>query len=1191
MPLDAPVRIARTAPARYLPDGKILSADPSERVSASELRPESGGRYDFLSSGGEMAALMRSHDWRSTPLGDPRTWPQSLRTAIDILLNSRYPMFLCWGPELAFLYNDGYRPIFGDKHPRALGSPFSEIWAEIWDDLEPLVDRAMGGEATWSEDLLLFMERRGFPEEVYFTFSYSPVRNDTGEIAGMFCACTETTGKVLGERRLKTLRDIGTATGDARSVLDVCTLAIDVMAANQSDIPFALLYLVEDDGRSARLVTQTGCAPGTAFAPHRIDVETGKPHGWPHLQHLGRERAVLHDLAPELGLPGTPWPEPCRTAAILPLSRSGHDTLRGYLILGASQRLPFDEHYERFFDLLASGVASALANVEAYEAERRRAEALAEIDRAKTAFFSNVSHEFRTPLTLMLGPLQHVLATPGAVSPSIREQVQLAHRNAMRLLKLVNSLLDFSRIEAGRIQASYEPTDLATLTADVVSNFRSACERAGLELAVQADPLPTPVYVDRDMWEKIVLNLLSNAFKFTFEGRIAVELHEEGGHAVLTVRDTGVGIPEAELPHVFERFHRVAGARGRTHEGSGIGLALVRELVNLHGGTISATSVVDHGTVFTVRLPLGHAHLPPERIGAERTLALTGVEAAAYTEEALKWLPGEEHAEDFAPAGLAPLPLPSPAPASMSAGEILLADDNADMREYLARLLSAHWRVRTAADGAEALELAMQKVPDLVLSDAMMPQLDGFELLRALRADERTRDVPFIMLSARAGEESRIEGIEAGADDYLIKPFSARELVARVSAHLALAQSAQERNALLEREQAARRDAEAANRAKDEFIAMLSHELRNPLAPILTAVELLRLRAGDQLENECALIERQARQLTALVEDLLDVSRIARGVIELRKTRVEMASIVRSAIDMVSPMLEQRAHRLAVDVPDTGLPVFGDEMRLTQVVANLLSNAAKYTPDGGVISVRAVHVDGTAPGHDEAARSGEEAIEVTVADNGAGIPQELLPRIFDMFVQAGQPLDRSLGGLGLGLTIARSIVDQHGGQISASSDGPGRGSVFTIRLPAAGGAQHIDGERRGAARSPVPIDGAAQRVLIVDDNLDAAHSLAMYLDAHGFETQVAHDGPSALRLAQHFVPDVSLLDIGLPGMDGFELAARLRERCGARGLRLIAVTGYAQAAERERAQRQGFTAHLAKPIDLNALVNLLQSDG
>ncbi len=420
---------------------------------------------------------------------------------------------------------------------------------------------------------------------------------------------------------------------------------------------------------------------------------------------------------------------------------------------------------------------------------------IAGIDRAKTAFFSNVSHEFRTPLTLMLGPVEELLAKSHTdLPPAAKKQLELVNRNGTRLLRLVNTLLDFSRIEAGRMQAVYQPTDLSGFTVELASVFRSATEKAGLRLELDCPKLPEPVFVDRNMWEKVVLNLLSNAFKFTFDGEIAVSLFQSGSNVELRVRDTGVGIAAEELPRLFDRFHRIENSRSRTHEGSGIGLALVLELVKLHGGAVRAESTYGKGTTFIVSLPLGTSHLPADRIGGTRTLATTAVGAAPFVEEALRWLP---ESEDFDLEQELPLidermPVPCP-PSSDEAGgsekrpRILIADDNADMRQYLVRLLSERYQVEAVPDGQAALASAQSRPPDVVLSDVMMPNLDGFGLLHALRANSDTKTIPIILLSARAGEESRVEGMEQGADDYLIKPFSARELLARVQTHLEMA--------------------------------------------------------------------------------------------------------------------------------------------------------------------------------------------------------------------------------------------------------------------------------------------------------------------------------------------------------------------------------------------------------------------
>ena len=460
------------------------------------------------------------------------------------------------------------------------------------------------------------------------------------------------------------------------------------------------------------------------------------------------------------------------------------------------------EELRRLNDELEKRVEERTAEIlQANRKLRSANEKLADLNRDKTAFFSNISHEFRTPLTLMLGPLEDALARPDYPAAADREALTMVHRNALRLLQLVNMLLDFSRIEVGRIQAVYEPTDLAHLTADLASVFRSAVERAGMTLEIDCAPLADSVYVDIEMWGKIVLNLLSNALKFTLEGGIKVRLAETDGMAELAVIDTGIGIEPHELPNLFDRFHRVREVKGRIFEGAGISLSLVHELVKLHGGNVSVESTPGQGTTFTVRLPLGTAHLPADRIGASRTRTLTTMETASFVEEASRflsgrdWLTGEAEEGEKAPAALSG----NAEPRTPEAGRrscILLVDDNADMRAYLLRLLEKHYDITTAADGETALAAALAAPPDLVLSDVMMPRMDGFELLRALRRTPETATVPVILLSALAGEESRVEGMEAGADDYLVKPFSPRELLARVKAHLELAQSRREAETL-----------------------------------------------------------------------------------------------------------------------------------------------------------------------------------------------------------------------------------------------------------------------------------------------------------------------------------------------------------------------------------------------------------
>ena len=379
---------------------------------------------------------------------------------------------------------------------------------------------------------------------------------------------------------------------------------------------------------------------------------------------------------------------------------------------------------------------------------------------------------------------------------------------------------------------------------------------------------------------------------------------------------------------------------------------------------------------------------------------------------------------------------------------------------------------------------------------------------------------------------------------------------------------------LREREQLARQEAEAANRAKDEFLAMLGHELRNPLSPILTALQLMKLRGGGGLERERTVIERQVSHLTRLVDDLLDVSRIARGKVELKEELVEIAEVVAKAIEIATPLLDQRTHALDVDVPRR-LWVRGDSTRLNQVVSNLLTNAAKYTPPGGRITVRATEERGE--------------IVIRVRDTGIGIAPDVLPSVFDLFVQERQAIDRSQGGLGLGLTIVRNLVERHGGTVSAHSDGPGAGSEFVVRLPRANVPvePEVPAGVESASESVISPSDAALRILVVDDSVDGAEMLAAALSAKGYRTRVAFDAAAALRIAAEFRPAIAFLDIGLPVMDGYELAARLRGLSELSGIRLFALTGYGQESDRQKTRDAGFDHHFVKPIDLDAIEAVL----
>ena len=1091
-------------------------------------------------------------------------------------------------------YNDGYIPILGvTKHPGWLGRSGRDCWKDIWSTVGPMLEGVFEtGVATWSENLLLVMERNIPREENYFTFSYSPIRDEAGKVPGIFCACYESTGQVIGERRLQTLRDLGRTVMDSKSAEEACEAAAKSLETNPHDVPFALLYLLDDKASSARLIATTGFSESTKTIPE--EVALNEPAPWPFLRVFKTGAGeVVSDLGAGIGpLPGGPWPEPSDAAYVLPIAVPGKIKPTGFLVAGLSPRRVVDADYRSFFDLIAGHVGTAIANARAYQEERKRAEALAEIDRAKTAFFSNVSHEFRTPLTLMLGPLEEAL-TEAALLPEVRERLDVAHRNSVRLLKLVNTLLDFSRIEAGRIEAVYERLDLCALTRELASVFRSAIEKAGLTFIVDCEPFASPVYVDREMWEKIVFNLLSNAFKFTFEGEIKISLTEKGDRVELAVSDTGTGIPEDELQHLFERFHRVRGARGRSYEGSGIGLALVQELVKLHGGSVSVVSEIDRGSTFVVSIPTGASHLPADRLDAARKLVSTGVRGEAYVNEVAKWLPDNGPAAERLSelAGVTAVAETQPE----NRPRILLADDNADMRDYVRRLLSSRYEVEAVGDGVAAVRAAREQRFDLVLSDVMMPKLDGFGLLQTLRSDEQTRTIPVILLSARAGEESRVEGMGAGADDYLVKPFSARELLARVESHIKLHRERKDSEDKLKQlmllEQQARASAEVANRVKDEFLAMLSHELRTPLNAIVGWTHLMK--SGTLHDSDRArgidVIDRNASAQRAIIDELLDVSRIITGKLKLDLQPIDPVSVVEAAVDAIRPAALAKEIDVHLSIERNYGLVVGEAVRLQQVIWNLVSNAVKFTPKNGRVDVEVKVV--------------AKHFEITISDTGEGIAPDFLPYIFERFRQADSSARRKHGGLGVGLSIVRNLVELHGGDVEAKSDGPGKGATFTIRLPIMG-LSDVDATRRGETKElidsrwkqkdqtadddvhPTLLSGV--KVLAVDDQQDTRDLIMLALMRYGAEVRASDSATAALATIAEWQPNIIVSDIGLPEMDGYDFMRELR-RIEGEGKRIpaIALTGYAGAIDESKALDAGYELHFSKPINLSELAQAI----
>ncbi len=1255
------------------------------------LRPDNTAT-EFLDHGGEMGARMRAFDWARTPLGPAEQWPQSLKTAVRILLTSRFAMWMAWGPELTFFCNDAYLPTVGIKRDWVLGARSDAVWSEIWPDIGPRIEHVLrSGTATWDEALLLYLERSGFSEETYHTFSYSPLADDSGATVGMLCVVTEVTERVIGERQLGSLRDLGSRLAGAATRQDLMAGLEAALAAESRDLPFAVAYLCDEARGVACRAALHGLDPASPGAAAELRLDAATPSPWPLAAVLANATASLVEVPADIGatVPLACWQRPPHQALVMPIADVQGGAPIGFIVAGLNPHRVVDADYRGFLELITGQVAAAIARADAYERARARADALAELDRAKTAFFSNVSHEFRTPLTLMLGPLEEVLAKPDSeVLPPNRALVEVAHRNGLRLLRLVNALLDFSRIEAGRAQARYQPTDLAGMTADLASTFRSICERAGLTLEIDCPPLAAPVYVDHEMWEKILLNLVSNAFKFTLAGHIAIRLREADGAARLEVEDSGVGVPEAELPRLFERFHRVEGSQGRSFEGSGIGLALVHDLVGLHGGTITAASRLGQGTVFTVTIPLGRAHLPAAQVIERTDAADPPIRAAAFAEEASRWL-----APDLSPDLLAPdLPpgdvLRDAGPKEDGAGgersRVLVADDNADLRDYVSRLLRGEgYAVRVVPDGAAALAALREERPELLVTDVMMPRLDGFGLLRAVREDATLRDLPVLMLSARSGEESALEGLDAGADDYLTKPFSARELLARVAAALSTARLRKEVTAALaesERrfrnmaehapvmlwvtdptgrctyanrawyaftghvvheadsvdwlgavhpddrdatnhayraalaEQRAfhseyrlrrqdgayrwvidtasarvddagrflghigsvlditeRKDAEAelearvreaiAERAKVEealrqaqkmeavgqLTGGIAHDFNNLLQGVAGSLDLIRRRPENR-ERVLRLAEaglKAAERGARLTGQLLAFSRAQK--MELKP--VALASLVAAFREMLGRTIGPSV-AIVLDLKIDGHHVLGDEVQLEMAILNLALNARDAMPNGGTLTIsaqpRPIARHPNLPDGDY--------VELSVTDDGTGMEPEVAARAFDPFFTT-----KGVGaGTGLGLSQVYGTVRQAGGEVTIETT-PGRGTTVRMLLRCTDPP---------VATAPAP-DGADARpasaavVLVVDDDPDVRRFLADSVESLGYVAMEAEDAQSGLTADERASPDALIIDFAMPGMNGAELARRVRARRP--DVPIIFATGFAQSAEIEAA--------------------------
>jgi PAS domain S-box-containing protein len=811
----------------------------------------------------ETRRLLGAHDWQSSPLGPPDSWPPELATAVSMALSSTFPMFVALGPEQVFLYNDAYIPVLGDKHPSAFGALFQSVWWEIWDDLAPIAARALAGQSSFLEDMPLTMERKGYTEQTYFTFSYSPLHDGAGRVMGMYCTCIETTARMVAERRA----------------------AFELALADA-------------------LRTQVSGEEAIATASALLGGE------------LGVERVMYGEVDDD---------------------RNTFYVSRDWKRHGVS---------------LLSGNTFPIA---AFGDEVARAGRAGEI-----IAVTDVRTDPRT------APFQQAYLTAMGVTASL-------------LVPLVKSgrLLAFLALGHERPHR-WSEAEIA-LSRSMAERLWTAVDLARAHAALRAE---------RDR-SQVILNSIAEGFALIASDWTVLQVNPEG--------------------------------------------------LRLSSRTAEQAIGRNHWDVWpeAIDTPLGHMY---HEVKATRV------------------------------AGRA---------------------------EYLHRL----------PDGQER-----------------------FYEVRAYPTADGGIVSFFLDITERKLAEEKLR---------------------------------------------------AADQRKDEFLAMLAHELRNPLAPISAAAELLKIGRLDEarLRQSSAIIGRQVRHMTSLVDDLLDVSRVTRGLVTLARAPVAARTIVDEAIEQVRPLFEARRQHLAVRLADPEATVLGDKARLVQVLANLLNNAAKYTPEDRRIEIE------TRTGNGE----GGASLVLTVRDEGIGMEPELAGRVFDLFTQAKRSSDRSQGGLGLGLALVKNLVELHGGSVVCDSPGLGQGSSFVVRLPLMQPAAH--GADSGACAAAPAGQPPPLRLLVVDDNVDAAATLAMLLEACGYAVMVEHESPRALEIALRERPDAALLDIGLPEMDGNELARRLRADPRTRGMLLVAVTGYGQEQDRRLALEAGFDHHMVKPVELDKLAAILSSLG
>jgi signal transduction histidine kinase len=812
----------------------------------------------------------------------------------------------------------------------------------------------------------------------------------------------------------------------------------------------------------------------------------------------------------------------------------------------------FELHYNAIYDSDNNIIGACMIGRDITEhlIAKNKAE---EANKLKTIFFSNISHEFRTPLTLILAPLEDMIQNNGS-----NYEIELIYKNTHRLLKLVNSLLDFSRLENNRVKPIYENINITQLTTDLCSIFRSTVEKAKLKFILN---LKETIYanIDKEMWEKIIFNLLSNALKFTFDGYIEVSLKVKFNNIKLTVNDSGVGIPEHALLHLFERFYRVEESKCRSFEGTGIGLALCKELIKLHNGNITVKSKINVGTKIIVKIPINNDDTYARRESYE-----IGKIGASFINETNTWLNNQtqcySHSENHLHLHL-----------DQKNYKILLVDDNADMREYIKGLLAQYWIVDTAENGKIAIDLALTNNYDLIITDIMMPIMNGFQLLKTLRENSKTQIIPVIMLSARSGNEEKIEGLQQGASDYLVKPFNAKELIARANTQLEL------NSMRIKLAQESARLAEANNyKIKlEEIIDTICHEIRNPINGIIGNIELIKeLTNYNLLKENLDIIEQCTNYQKSIVDNVLEISRLDAKKDEIVNVNFFPKDVIKCVVKMFSTQITQKQLEIIYDDPDSNLnddksniEIISDVNKLKTIMMNLIGNAIKFTHTYGKIIIDIKQID-------------KNEIVFKVSDNGIGISENDQEKLFDRFFQGKYNTGNNYEGTGLGLTITKKFINLLGGDISVKSK-IDKGSEFTFNIKCTIITKFINPENKNM-------------FLIVEDNIINQKIIASCIKSMNYQYMIANNGSEALEKINdnsNFDFKLIFMDIKMPLMDGLDTTKAIRDRENNLGLKRIPIIGVSADTRSDRieiALQTGMDDYITKPYKKETVVNIIK---